>query len=162
MGIWIPQYLRETSKRVSNLRGFKQGGSNMTGTNCDLFTHKSSRSYLNHLVHAHFVAMAVLNCLNTYLFYPRCFQHCLKNTDEKEQSITTIWMNEFSSSLLYIPAGFGFYPSSGIYKVLGERVPTYNTTICNTKYSCDSVYNRMLLNVVVIDCISISQWDITP
>jgi hypothetical protein len=22
----------------------------MTGTNCDLFTHKSSRSYLNHLV----------------------------------------------------------------------------------------------------------------
>jgi hypothetical protein len=27
-----------------------QGGSNMTGTNCDLFTHKSSRSYLNHLV----------------------------------------------------------------------------------------------------------------
>jgi hypothetical protein len=30
---------------------FVQGGSNMTGTNCDLFTHKSSRSYLNHLVH---------------------------------------------------------------------------------------------------------------
>jgi hypothetical protein len=29
-----------------------QGGSNMTGTNCDLFTHKSSRSYLNHLVHS--------------------------------------------------------------------------------------------------------------
>jgi hypothetical protein len=27
-----------------------QGGSNMTGTNCDLFTHKSSRSYMNHLV----------------------------------------------------------------------------------------------------------------
>jgi hypothetical protein len=27
-----------------------QGGSNMTGTNCHLFTHKSSRSYLNHLV----------------------------------------------------------------------------------------------------------------
>jgi hypothetical protein len=27
-----------------------QGGSNMTGTNCDLFTHKYSRSYLNHLV----------------------------------------------------------------------------------------------------------------
>jgi hypothetical protein len=30
-----------------------QGGSNMTGTNCDLFTHKSSRSYLNHLVYAY-------------------------------------------------------------------------------------------------------------
>ena len=27
-----------------------QGGSNMSGTNCDLFRHKSSRSYLNHLV----------------------------------------------------------------------------------------------------------------
>jgi hypothetical protein len=27
-----------------------QRGSNMTWTNCDLFTHKSSRSYLNHLV----------------------------------------------------------------------------------------------------------------
>jgi hypothetical protein len=27
-----------------------QGGSNMTGTNCDLFTHKEFRSYLNHLV----------------------------------------------------------------------------------------------------------------
>jgi hypothetical protein len=26
-----------------------QGGSNMTGTNCELFTHKQSRSYLNHL-----------------------------------------------------------------------------------------------------------------
>ena len=29
---------------------FVQGGSNLTGTNCDLFTHKSSRSYLNHIV----------------------------------------------------------------------------------------------------------------
>jgi hypothetical protein len=28
-----------------------QVGSNMTGTNCDLFTHKSSRSYLSHLVY---------------------------------------------------------------------------------------------------------------
>jgi hypothetical protein len=28
-----------------------QGGSNMTGTNCALFTHNQSRSYLNHLVH---------------------------------------------------------------------------------------------------------------
>jgi hypothetical protein len=27
-----------------------EGGSNMTGTNCDLFTHNQSRSYLNHLV----------------------------------------------------------------------------------------------------------------
>ena len=27
-----------------------QGGSNMTGTNCNLFTHNQSWSYLNHLV----------------------------------------------------------------------------------------------------------------
>jgi hypothetical protein len=27
-----------------------QAGSNMTGTNCDLFTHNQSLSYLNHLV----------------------------------------------------------------------------------------------------------------
>jgi hypothetical protein len=27
-----------------------QGGSNMTGTNCDLFIHNQSRSYSNHLV----------------------------------------------------------------------------------------------------------------
>jgi hypothetical protein len=31
--------------------GHIQGGSNMTGTNCDLFTHNQSRSYLNHLVY---------------------------------------------------------------------------------------------------------------
>ena len=29
---------------------FVKGGSNMTGTNCDLFTHNQSRSYFNHLV----------------------------------------------------------------------------------------------------------------
>ena len=35
----------------------------MTGTNCDLFTHKSSRSYLNHLVHTYrlFSVAAVLH-----------------------------------------------------------------------------------------------------
>jgi hypothetical protein len=33
----------------------------MTGTNCDLFTHKSSRSYLNHLVYA------TLNFLHSFL-----------------------------------------------------------------------------------------------
>jgi hypothetical protein len=40
-----------------------KGGSNMTGTNCDLFTHKSSRSYLNHLV------FCLLFCT------PVCFSH---------------------------------------------------------------------------------------
>jgi hypothetical protein len=35
---------------ISGMFSKVQGGSNMTGTNCDLFTHKQSRSYLNHLV----------------------------------------------------------------------------------------------------------------
>jgi hypothetical protein len=43
-----PQFRRFLSDE--QLAGHIQGGSNMTGTNCDLFTHKSSRSYLNHLV----------------------------------------------------------------------------------------------------------------
>jgi hypothetical protein len=30
-----------------------QGGSNMTGTNCDFLTHKSPRKFLNHLVKRH-------------------------------------------------------------------------------------------------------------
>jgi hypothetical protein len=38
------------------LFSYVQGSSNMTGTNCDLFTHKSSRSYLNHLVCLLFLA----------------------------------------------------------------------------------------------------------
>jgi hypothetical protein len=37
-------------QRMKEPHFFVQGGSNMTGTNCDLFTHKSSWSYLNHLV----------------------------------------------------------------------------------------------------------------
>jgi hypothetical protein len=46
---YIPyqSYLRSTILRTPNSI---QGGSNMTGTNCDLFTHKSCRSYLYHLV----------------------------------------------------------------------------------------------------------------
>jgi hypothetical protein len=35
-----------------------QGGSNMTGTDCGLFTHNQSWSYLNHLVYAHFLRNA--------------------------------------------------------------------------------------------------------
>ena len=37
-----------------------QGGSNMTGTNCDLFTNNQSRSYLNHLVHILYPTFDVL------------------------------------------------------------------------------------------------------
>jgi hypothetical protein len=33
----------------------------MTGTNCDLFTHKSSRSYLNHLVFSAFFLITFLS-----------------------------------------------------------------------------------------------------
>ena len=47
-------YSFSTAKTVSRTHfnvTFIQGGSNMTGTNCDLFTHNQSRSYLNHLVH---------------------------------------------------------------------------------------------------------------
>jgi hypothetical protein len=29
----------------------------MTGTNCDLFTHNQSRSYLNHLVYIHIASL---------------------------------------------------------------------------------------------------------
>ena len=36
---------------------YVQGGSNMTGTNCDLFTNKSSRSYLNHLAYPYTVCV---------------------------------------------------------------------------------------------------------
>jgi hypothetical protein len=42
------QPLSYTAKNSNRI--YVQGGSNMTGTNCDFFTHKSSRSYLNHLV----------------------------------------------------------------------------------------------------------------
>ena len=43
----------KANNRQSQISSFCriQGGSNMTGTNCDLFTHKSSPSYLNHLVY---------------------------------------------------------------------------------------------------------------
>ena len=42
-----------------------QGGSNMTGTNCDLFTHNYSRSYLNHLVE-HVVRYSVVGITTRY------------------------------------------------------------------------------------------------
>jgi hypothetical protein len=41
---------RITGNLYEDIFTFIQGGSNMTGTNCDLFTHSQSRSYLNHLV----------------------------------------------------------------------------------------------------------------
>jgi hypothetical protein len=48
----ISLHIPTNDRTAINLRKAHQiqDGSNMTGTNCDLFTHKSSRSYLNHLV----------------------------------------------------------------------------------------------------------------
>jgi hypothetical protein len=46
----------------------------MTGTNCDLFTHKSSRSYLNHLVlhsHYHYYFLVFVFCIPLELFFSR-------------------------------------------------------------------------------------------
>ena len=47
--VWIHNVGLEVI-RVCSVLLIIQGGSNMTGTNCDLFTHNQSRSYLNHLV----------------------------------------------------------------------------------------------------------------
>jgi hypothetical protein len=41
-------------REIIAVRSDIQGGSNMTGTNCGLFTHNQSRSYLNHLVHTNY------------------------------------------------------------------------------------------------------------
>jgi hypothetical protein len=49
--------------------GSVQGGSNMTGTNCDLFAHKSSRSYLNHLVNMEWTNDATLQLFSEYQKY---------------------------------------------------------------------------------------------
>jgi hypothetical protein len=56
-------------------RNFKiQGGSNMTGTNCDLFTHKSSRSYLNHLVYT--AVQVSKSAILTQPFYCSFITYC--------------------------------------------------------------------------------------
>ena len=56
------------SKNVAKL----QGGSNMTGTNCDLFTHKSSRSYLNHLV----LSFSIITSVFHYLCFSQDTHEC--------------------------------------------------------------------------------------
>jgi hypothetical protein len=64
-----------------------QGGSNMTGTNYDLFTHKSSWSYLNHLVYWYLTCLHIwsdtecvyicwyLTCLHIWS-YTQCVYIC--------------------------------------------------------------------------------------
>jgi hypothetical protein len=48
-----------------------QGGSNMTGTNSDLFTHKSFRLYSNHRVYQYFILFYRSKYSNVY-----CAQSC--------------------------------------------------------------------------------------
>jgi hypothetical protein len=63
----------------------------MTGTNCDLFTHISSRSYLNHLV-----ALQVLKCRTTnstlcressvhfnYVCNHKTYENCVRNFSQQ-------------------------------------------------------------------------------
>jgi hypothetical protein len=52
-----------------------QGGSNMTGTNCHLFTHKSSRSYLNHLEILLCIVFLVAICPVPSEVYRRWFKY---------------------------------------------------------------------------------------
>jgi hypothetical protein len=57
MHIFFLQFQQMEFKRLSWMVKYRtsivQGGSDMTGTNCDLFTHSQSRSYLTHLVFLH-------------------------------------------------------------------------------------------------------------
>ena len=58
--------LMEATSNCSVCEVHIQGGSNMTGTNCDLFTHNQSRSYLNHLVFApHSVSLCMSKPLHS-------------------------------------------------------------------------------------------------
>ena len=84
-----------TGKRAQKhgkLSGLIQCGSNMTGTNCDLFTNKSSRSYLNHLVHTaamNNVTIAIRNAQTSrseWLFlFPAVNSHSLWRLWRKQQ-----------------------------------------------------------------------------
>jgi hypothetical protein len=52
-----------------------QGGSNMPGTNCDLFTNKSFRSYLNHLVFYNVIDLGNFATHNFYFISDICTVH---------------------------------------------------------------------------------------
>ena len=57
-------------------RGDIQGGSNMTGTNCDLYTYKQSRSYLNHPV--------LVTIWESHIFIRPFHDHQKRNVDSKQ------------------------------------------------------------------------------
>jgi hypothetical protein len=69
-----------TFKQLCTWQHIVQGGSNMTGTNYDLFTHKQSRSYLNHLVLTRFVTFSLTTNAEAVLLWGRkdSFKHYYK------------------------------------------------------------------------------------
>jgi hypothetical protein len=67
---WFSVHSCKQCVSSNNKRGNVQGGSNMTGTNCDLFPHKSSRSYLNHLEPIMWHCDTFASCLHL-LDYPK-------------------------------------------------------------------------------------------
>ena len=69
---------------------YVQGGSNMTGTNSDLFTHKSSRSYLNHLVYMYVLCNP---CMYVRKYACMCAQY------RKNKSVYTKFLNLFTPSM---------------------------------------------------------------
>jgi hypothetical protein len=87
----------------------------MTGTNCDLFTHKSSRSYLNHLV-----LLQLSWCFFIYIY------------------LTSRYSNESVEwTRTQIVAKAGWYGTAGVDRILWncERPwPPINITVL-TKYS---------------------------
>jgi hypothetical protein len=66
----ISDVLRHATDAFQNV----QSGSNMTGTNCDLFTHNQSLSYLNHLVYIQFKKTEMGRICGTYRGDERCIQ----------------------------------------------------------------------------------------
>jgi hypothetical protein len=72
--LWRNSYLRLHTRNRK-----VQGGSNMTWTNCDLFTHKQSRSYLNHLVYGESV-LSIKNMFHSPApsFFPPVTNICLR------------------------------------------------------------------------------------
>ena len=83
-----------------------QGGSNMTGTNCDLFTHNQSRSYLNHLVlttqHSFFFKIKLINRLKNQLRHTNSINMATHGTTNvKLELISFCGMTYLYFQLLY-------------------------------------------------------------
>ena len=68
----------------------------MTGTNCDLFTHKSSRSYLNHLVY--YTRACEWGVWKRYTY------HVVKQTTFVEPDTTELYHNLACTCMLRVSA----------------------------------------------------------